>query len=61
MIIQSANNLTLPLKMTNKMVESARANTGFFLHYLNPEIQRIVRRVEHLHLMIIKKAVVDGI
>ena len=41
--------------MTNKMVESAWANIVFFLHHLDSEIGRIVRRLEHLHLKIIKK------
>ena len=41
-------------KMTNEMVESARANIGLFLHHLDPEIRRILRRLECLHLKIIK-------
>ena len=40
--------------MTSEMVESAWANIGGFLH-LDPEIRRIVRRFERLHLKIIKK------
>ena len=39
----------------SKMVKSTRANLGFFTHDLNPEIRRIVRRLEYLHLKIIKK------
>ena len=54
-IFQTTNNLTLPVTMTSEMVKSAWANIGFFLHHLDPEIQRIVRRLEHLHLKIIKK------
>ena len=53
-IFKTTYNL-LPRKMTSEMVESAWANKGFFLHHLGPEIRRIVRRLEHLHLKIIKK------
>ena len=49
------NYLTLPPKMTSEMVESAWANIGFFFHHLDPEIPRIVRRLEHLHVKIIKE------
>ena len=41
--------------MTSKMVESAWAAIGFFLYQLDPEVRRLVRRVEHLHLKIIFK------
>ena len=41
--------------MTNKMVESAFANIGFFSPS-GPEIGRIVRKLERLHLMIIIKS-----
>ena len=58
-IIQT-NNLTLPLKMTSEMVESAWANIGFFLHHFDLEIRIIVRFVR-LHLKIIKKEAIRGI
>ena len=41
--------------MTKEIVESAWANIGFFLHHLDPEIRRKVRRLECPHLKIIKK------
>ena len=49
-IFQTTNKLTLLPKMTSEMVESAWANMGGFLHHLDPEIRRIVRRFECLHL-----------
>ena len=47
--------------MTSEMVESIWANIGVFLHDLDPEIWRIVRRLERLHLGIIKNEAVHGI
>ena len=41
--------------MTSEMVESAWANIGFFLYQLDPEVRRLVRRLECLHLKILKK------
>ena len=41
--------------MTSEMVEGTWANIGVFLHNLNPEMRRIVRRLERLQLKIIKK------
>ena len=41
--------------MASKIVESAWANMGLFLHHLATEIRRIERRFECLHLKIIKK------
>ena len=38
--------------MTSKMVKSTWANTGFCLHHLEPEIWRIVRRLERFYLTI---------
>ena len=46
--------------MISEMVESAWANIGFFLPHLDPEIRRIVRRLERLHLKIIKKRQSQG-
>ena len=43
------------MKMTSEMVKSAWASIGYFLYYLDPDIQRIARRLEHLHLKILKK------
>ena len=37
------------------MVESAWAAIGYFLLHLDPDIRRIARRLEHLHLKILKK------
>ena len=52
---QKTNNLILSPKMIREMVESAWANIVFFLHHLDPEIGRRVRRLKRLHLKIIKK------
>ena len=41
--------------MTSNMVESAWANVGFFLYQLDPEVRRLVRRLECFHLKILKK------
>ena len=41
--------------MTSEMVENTLANIRFFFHLLDPEIRRRVRRLERLHLKIIKK------
>ncbi len=41
--------------MTSEMVKSAWANIGFFLYQLDPEVRRLVRRLERLHLKILKK------
>ena len=41
--------------MTSEMVKSAWANIGFFLYQLDPEVRRRVRRLEPLHLKILKK------
>ena len=49
-IFQTTNNLTIPPKMTSDKVESDWANIGGGLHHLIPEIRRIVRRLERLHL-----------
>ena len=49
------NDLTQPLKMTSKMVESAWANIGFFLYQLDPKVKRLVRRLEYLPFKIFKK------
>ena len=35
--------------------ESAWANIGFFLYQLDPNVRRLVRRLERLHLKILKK------
>ena len=45
---------TIP-KITNKMVESAWASIGYFLHHLDPDIRRIASRLKRLHLKILKK------
>ena len=37
------------------MVESAWANIGFFFYQLDPEVRRLVRRLECFHLNIFKK------
>ena len=37
------------------MVEIAGANIGFFLYQLDPDIRRLVRRLERLHFKILKK------
>ena len=37
------------------MVESPWANKGFFLYKIDPEIRRQIRRLERLHLKILKK------
>ena len=41
--------------MTSEMVERAWTNIGFFLYQLNPDVRRLVRRLECLHLKILKK------
>ena len=41
--------------MTTVMVESAWANIGFIILQLEPEVRRLERRGEHLHLKIYKK------
>ena len=35
--------------MTSEIVESASANIAFFLDQLNPEVRRLLRRLERLH------------
>ena len=47
------NNLTQPLRTTNKMVESAWASMGHFLCHLDPDIRKI--RLECLDLKILKR------
>ena len=44
-----------PLRMTNEMVESAWASMGYFLHHHDPDIRKIIIRLEHLHLKILKR------
>ena len=41
--------------MTSEMDKSASADMGYFLHYLNPDIRKITKRLEHIHLKILKK------
>ena len=41
--------------MTTKMVEALGLKISFFLHRLDLEIRKIVRRIERFHLKIIKK------
>ena len=41
--------------MTSEMVESAWATGRFFLYQLDIEDRRLLRRFEHLHLIILKK------
>ena len=41
--------------MTSEMIKSARANIGHFLYQLDPEIWRLVKELEHLHLKILQK------
>ena len=43
--------------MTNEMVESAWAKIGLFLYQLDPELRRLVKRLERLHLEIKKKTI----
>ena len=50
--VTATNDLTRPSKMTSKAVENTWANIGFFLHQLDPEVRRLVRRVECLPLKI---------
>ena len=50
--LTTANNLTRPPKMTGEMIESAGANIGFFLYQVDPDIIRLVRRLEGFHLKI---------
>ena len=42
--------LTQPLKVTNEMVESGWASMKHFLHHLDPDVRKITRRLELLHL-----------
>ena len=52
----TATNDVTPLpKMTTKMMESTWANIGFFLYQHDPDIRRLVRRLECLYLKILKK------
>ena len=44
--LTATNNLTQPPKMTSEMVESTLANIGFFLYQLDPEVRRLMRRLE---------------
>ena len=37
------------------MVENTRASTGNFLYHLNPDLRKIIRRLERLHLKILKR------
>ena len=46
----ATNDLTQSPNLTNEMIESAWANIGFFLYQLDPELRRLVRRLERLHL-----------
>ena len=39
--------------MTSEMVESTWATIGYFLYQLDPDIRRVVRRLEYLHLKIL--------
>ena len=41
--------------MISEMVTSAYNNIGFFLYQLGPNVKRVVRRLERLHLKILKK------
>ena len=41
--------------MTSEMDESAWVSMGCFLHHLDPGIKYIARRLERLHLKILKK------
>ena len=49
------NYLTRVPKITSEMLESAWANIRFFRYQIDPELRRLVRRLERLHLMILKK------
>ena len=40
---------------TSEMVESAWDSMGHFLYYLEPDIRKITRRLERLHLKIFKR------
>ena len=53
--LTAANDQTRLPKMTSGMVERAWANIGFFLYQLDPEVRRLVRRLERVHLLIFKK------
>ena len=41
--------------MTREMVESARVSMGYFLHHLDPDIRKVTRRLERLHVKILKR------
>ena len=41
--------------MTSEMVESASANIGFLLDQLDPEVRRLLKKLERFHLKILKK------
>ena len=41
--------------MTSKMVKSAWASMGHFLHNLNFDVKKIIEKHEHLHLKILKR------
>ena len=41
--------------MTKEMVESAWAKIGYFLNQLDPDIRRLMRKLERLHLKILNK------
>ena len=47
--------------MSSKMVESTWAHIGHFLYQLDPDIARLVRRLEYLHLKTLKKETIHGI
>ena len=43
------------MRMTSEMLENAWATMGYILHHRDPDIRKIARRLEHLHLRILKK------
>ena len=53
--LTATNDLTRPSKITSEMIESTGANIGFFFYQLDSEERRLVRRLERLHLKILKK------
>ena len=49
------NNQAQCLRMTSKMVKSAWASMEHFLQHFNPDIRKIIIRLEGLHLKILKR------
>ena len=53
-IHSSKRSYTTP-KLIGEMVECTGANIGYFIYQLDPDVRRLVKRLERLHSKILKR------